>query len=101
MLVVRNEREQPGRDSRAQTHVRSRSVEMSNPGLQHIPEVPLIERNQNLSPLLFDLMGRARSGESVPAEATGTVSGAKGKAAPSRRCHEMDQGDFEPDVRLA
>ena len=45
MLVVWYECRQPRRDSRAQTHVRSRRVEMSNPGLQHIPEVPLMERN--------------------------------------------------------
>jgi len=35
MLVVWYECRQPRRDSRAQTHVRSRRVEMSNPGLQH------------------------------------------------------------------
>jgi hypothetical protein len=47
MLVVWYECRQPRREIRAQTHVRSGRVEMSNPGLQHIPEVPLIERNNS------------------------------------------------------
>lgn len=46
MLVDMYGCEQARRDSRAQTHVRTCRVEMSNPGLQHKPEVPLIERNQ-------------------------------------------------------